>query len=628
MRAILTGVVATIEAVAVALASLLAVAAYAFLVWWLGFGLAAEPSAVFGGAGAAWLLAHFVPLTAEISAEAMQVLGFAPEALTFSVSLAPLGLTLATVVFAARAGWRFGARGGAGGVGVLGGALGFGAVAAVVASAVAPGGEVAVGLGWAAAAGCAAIVYGTPSGVAYLTRAARDEHPWWIAAVSGIEAGLGRLRIPRPAVVPRVAGQALRLASALVAAYIGIAALGFTFSLLGRFALVIGASEALQLDLAGTILMFLLQLALLPVFVIWSGAWLTGSGFAVGIGSSASPFGQLLGPMPGIPVLAAIPDGWGSVAVLAPLLLVLLGLAVGIGLGDVARRQSMARLGAQIAGAVIVAGLTIALLNWTATGALGPGRLADVGPDVWRAAGLAAAELGVGCLLGALAARADIARRVVAGPGEVAARLGLGDDGAAADPDRGIALGGEPDPATVRQAPARTASEEDPVEDEQRLAPVSPLVPHARASAGSRVDDQLTEPLEFDVDVDGDTDILPDLKGTPGMPGDSAWAPASDRAWGHTRDADPAGVDSADADPGSVDVPQPDAELFDQHAATGPVEAVTAHPAKEATASEAVDAQIDEEALVEAYSWDNVDLDADRGGDEKRAGWRWPGRKG
>ncbi|MCS3426945.1 cell division protein PerM [Leucobacter aridicollis] len=605
MRAILTGVVATIEAVAVALASLLAVAAYAFLVWWLGFGLAAEPGAVFGGAGAAWLLAHFVPLTAEISAEAMQVLGFAPEALTFTVSLAPLGLTLATAAFAARAGWRFGARGGAGGLGVLGGAVGFGAVAAVVASAVAPGGGVSIGIGWLAAAGCAAVVYGAPSGVAYLARAARDEHPWWIAAIGATEAALGKLRIPRPAIVTRVAGQAVRLAAALVTGYVGIAALGFALTLLTRFALVIAASEALQLDLTGTILMFLLQLVLLPVFVIWSGAWLTGSGFAVGVGSSASPFGQLLGPMPGIPVLAAIPDGWGSVAVLAPLLLVLLGIALGIGLGDAARRQSMTRLVSQIVGAAILAGLTIALLNWTATGALGPGRLEAVGPDVWPAAGLAAAELGLGCLLGALAARADIARRVVAGPGEVAARLGFREDGAGADPDLRARVSELPDAATPAPptAPAADAADpEVPEAPEEWLAPVSSLVPHTGAEADA--DDQLTEPLDFDP---------PTARGA----GSAAGVAPVDDAEAPTGDEAPHGAAAA-----------AEAELFDQHAATGPIDKVPADAAADRQASQEADAEIDADALIEAYSWDNVDLEPGRDDDEKRAGWRWPGRKG
>ena len=41
---------------------------------------------------------------------------------------------------------------------------------------------------------------------------------------------------------------------------------------------------------------------------------------------------------------------------------------------------------------------------------MGPGRLAQAGPDPWLAGGIAATELGVGMLLGIAAGRADAAR--------------------------------------------------------------------------------------------------------------------------------------------------------------------------------------------------------------------------
>ncbi|MBP6686183.1 MAG: hypothetical protein KA158_12250, partial [Leucobacter sp.] len=551
MRALLTGVVATIEAIAVALASLLMVAAFAFLVWWLAFDLAAEPSAVFAGAGAAWLLAHFIPLSIEIPAEAMQMFGFGADALNFTLSLAPLGITLVTVGFALRAGWRAAARGGAGGAAVLGGALGFGAVTGIVHSAV----SMAIP-GWLATAGIGALLYGASSGAAFMVRAARDEHGWWVSVLAAFETMLTKVRVPRPGVWPHRAGQVLRLAAMLVAAYTGLAAITLAIGLFSRFAVIIAASEALQLDLWGAILMFVLQLTLLPVLLLWSGAWLSGAGFAVGVGSSASPFGQLLGPMPGIPVLAAIPDGWGSAAVFAPLLLGLAGIGIGIALGEIAKRQTLARLAIQVLLATLLAGLAIALLNWASGGSMGPGRLTVVGPQVWTAAGLAAAELGIGCFLGALAARADIARRVVAAPAAVASRLGIGDDAGVevgkraggratrdALPDASSDTSGDtsgdtsrdtsgdairdtsgdtsrdaiPDassetgaslPSTARTRGAGTGTE---TASEEKLAPVTPFVPRtgpestpwrdaARTPNAQVPDQQPTEPLDFDTD--------------------------------------------------------------------------------------------------------------------------------
>lgn len=631
MRALLTGVVATIEAIAVALASLLIVAAFAFLVWWLAFDLAAEPSAVFAGAGAAWLLAHFIPLSIDIPAEAMQLFGFGSDALNFTLSLAPLGITLVTVGFALRAGWRAAARGGPGGAAVLGGALGFGAIAGIVHSAA----PMAIP-GWFATACIGALVYGASSGVAFLVRAARDEHGWWVVALAALESGLAKLRVPRPAVLPHRAGQILRLAAMLLAAYTALAAITLAIGLFSRFAVIIAASEALQLDLWGTILIFVLQLALLPVLLLWSGAWLSGAGFAVGIGSSASPFGQLLGPMPGIPVLAAIPEGWGSAAVLAPLLLALAGIGIGIALGETAKRQTLARLAIQVLLATLLAGLAIALFNWASGGSMGPGRLAEVGPHVWTAAGLAAAELGIGCFLGALAARADIARRVVEAPAAVASRLGIGDDtgvetgsqagdraedqagaGAAASVAAGIAAGVEVGGDAVSEPGVGAGSTASAAQESaERLAPVTPFVPrtdpestpwragaqgprletaHSRVPRAQVPDDQPTEPLDFDTD---------ELEAA---------------EWG-------------DATPASAPLPTaPEPELFDQHEADD--RGKTARRAAEGADTGKVHARepeipLDPESLVEAYSWDNAVLDPEPVEEPKRQGWRWPRRKG
>ncbi|KIP52220.1 cell division protein PerM [Leucobacter komagatae] len=613
MRAILTGVVATIEAVAVALASLLVVAGLAFLVWWLAFDLGAEPGAVFAGAGAAWLLAHFVPLTIELSAETMQLFGFAPDALSFPLSLAPLGITLVTVGFAVRAGWRFGARGGAGAAGVLGGAAGFGAVTGTVSS-FAPLAQP----GWIGAAIIGALVYGVSSGLAFLIRAGRDEHQWWIALLSTIEVGLAKLGVRRPAVFPHRAGQTLRLAAMLVAGYVGLSGLVLAVGLLTQFAVIVGASEALQLDLWGTILMFVLQLALLPVLLLWTGAWLSGAGFAVGAGSSASPFGQLLGPMPGLPVLSAIPDGWGSAAVLAPVLLALVGVAVGVSLGRAARGHSRGWLALQVTLAAALAGLTIALLNWASSGSLGPGRLETVGPEVWPGAGLAAAWLGLGCFLGALAARADIARRVAHAPVDVLQRVGAG----------GLGAGGL-GAAEIAAADDAAASEPDPHDPqaddqpEEHLAPVDPLWPREADRERAPEAAGAARSVRLDSEAESDEQITEPF-------GAETFVSAHD---GNQRDAD---YRDSDASDGETDVladldATPEAELFDQHsvddarAAAG--RSVPEVPESRASAYGTPE-DLDPEALIEAYSWDNVDADEAPAVEQKRAGWRWPGRKG
>jgi uncharacterized iron-regulated membrane protein len=62
-------------------------------------------------------------------------------------------------------------------------------------------------------------------------------------------------------------------------------------------------------------------------------------------------------------------------------------------------------------GAAASAALVLGLLAWWSGGAVGPGRLAEVGPQPSAVAAVAAATVGIGSLVGGYAARL---RRVVA----------------------------------------------------------------------------------------------------------------------------------------------------------------------------------------------------------------------
>lgn len=592
MRAILTGAIAAIEAVAVALATLLIVGAIAFLVWWLSFDLAAEPRDVLAAIGGGWLLAHFVPLSVSFSAETMQLLGFSPQALSFTLSLAPLGITLVTVAFAARSGWRFGNRGGSGVAGVIGGALGFGASAGAIdvfsrASA--------LPLPLTALIGAA--LYGLVSLVAFGVRAAHDGHGWWEAMLEGIEAALAKAHTPKAGAFSARTGEALRLAGMLLAAYVGIAAFGLGLALVLGYADVIASSQSLQLSFWGATMMFVLQLAMLPLFIVWSGAWITGAGFSIGLGSSASPFGALLGPLPGIPLLAAIPDGWGPAAVLAPVALALVGVGIGVALGKTARRRSVPGLLGLVGAASILVGLGVALLGWAASGSLGPGRLAVVGPEVWISAALAAVELGTGCLLGALAARADLARRA-------AAAIPIRRD----EIDLAAELPGRRAGAFAEGGFSEERGEADP--DEQLTEPIEPLAPVVHLRPLDEFARPAPEPVpEPEMDPDAESGSAP-------LPGR----------------------------------PQREPVLFDQHdeQETTEIEPLPASAqARGAAGLAAPDpANPDADALVEAYSWDRAyglqpvewrpqDAEAqDAGAGETgekprggRSGWRRPGRK-
>lgn len=572
MRAVLAGVIAAIEALAVALATLLVVTGFALLVWWLSFGLTAEPIDVVGVAGAVWLLAHFVPLAVELSPEAMQALGFAPEALGFTLSLAPLGISLATFAFAWRSGWRFGLRGGSGVAGVIGGMIGFGVAAAAVDTFVS-----VAALPLLATAAIPAALYAVSSTVAFVLRSVREQHPWWLRVVEAIEVGLGRAGLPQSRVVVARTGEALRLTAMLVLAYVGISGIATAVAFVVGFANVTAMSQALQLGVWGAVMMFVAQLAFLPNFVVWTGSWLTGAGFAIGSGTSASPFGALLGPLPGLPVLAAIPDGWGALAVVAPLVVALVAVAVGISLGNAARRHSVGSLLATVVSAAVGAGLVIVLLNWTAGGSAGPGRLSEVGPSPWVAGGIAAAELGIGAVLGALASRADLLGRAASVASVLPTRT-TGDTGATGETETSEPTLGRSSGAGIAPAPGAV----DP-------------------------DDQVTVPIEFETPVAVDVPVIP--RALDAEPEPDEWL---------TDVIDGIAVDAGEP----ATPPSREPELFDQQETVE----VTPVDAEQGNARDKADpAVIDVDALVEAYSWDGA---SEPEPEEQPTGWRWPRKKG
>lgn len=401
----MTAVVAAIEACAVALAGLAALALPAILLWLFTFDMAVDLSVMFGGTISVWLLAHFIPLKFRVSPEAALGYGLPPEAVDLTLSLAPLGLTLVTVLLAGRAGVRFARDGGGGAAGVIGGILGFAAATAVLA-------QFAVGIAnvpqWIILTVPAA-TYGASSLAAFFARAVTDGHPWWRLLVRQLQRGLDALKLPGTAELPERALATMRLIAATLAGLLALSGFGIAVSLVAGYIEIITLAQGLQLDLVGVLVMFFAQLALLPLALIWGAAWFSGAGFAMGAGSSISPFGALTGPLPSLPLLGALPQGWGSTAVLAPALIVVLGLGIGV-LGarlTRLRHDGWVTLVTVPVLAAAIAGLVVAGVSALAVGSVGPGRLSVVGPEPWTVGGLIAAELAVGLLLGVGVGRFD-----------------------------------------------------------------------------------------------------------------------------------------------------------------------------------------------------------------------------
>ena len=168
----------------------------------------------------------------------------------------------------------------------------------------------------------------------------------------------------------------------------------------------------------GGLALLALCLSLVPNAVVWAVAWLSGPGFAVGVGTVVGPFGYELGPVPAVPLLAALPGstvpGWWGLAALA------VPVAAGLVAGRLVQRDHAGlgpwRVSARAALVGPAAGLVWALLAWFSGGSAGGSRLAEVGPAPWAVGLAVAAEVGVAAALSAGLHALTSRRRISAQP--------------------------------------------------------------------------------------------------------------------------------------------------------------------------------------------------------------------
>jgi hypothetical protein len=162
----------------------------------------------------------------------------------------------------------------------------------------------------------------------------------------------------------------------------------------------------LHADASGGLLYTALVAAVAPNAVLLSGSYLLGPGFAVGTGTAVSPAAVVLGPVPAFPLLAALPSegtppAWTSALVALPVLVGALAAVL------VVRRfphygfEAGALRGA---GSGVVGGVLFTVLVAASGGAVGPGRMADIGAAFLPTLVAATVSMGVGGLVGGVAA--------------------------------------------------------------------------------------------------------------------------------------------------------------------------------------------------------------------------------
>lgn len=367
---------AAVDALGVLAFSFLPLLAGGLLAWVVEDRLQPSLGAVWSRASRLWLLALGVPLHVDGGALTAggQVAGYA-------ITLAPTGLTAFVLWLVWRAAGRCTGRA------LWPSWLGFGIVIALgtlllVATSASATGSTAWPEAWVIPLAVTLAVFVATS----ILRQPADT-PERRAAAAPLQA-LRRL-VARRAEAADVLASGWRAAWTTMLALATAGAVGLGVSILLHWMDLISVSEALAGGWTGATLLAALQLVWLPTAVIWAMAWLSGVGVVVGTGSLLAPAVAQAAPLPAIPLLAALPSGVGwqwallAVPVGCGMLGALLGLR-GLARDSAPGWRGWATLALGCLWQAVAATLIMAVLVWLASGAIGPGRLQEVGPAAGR----------------------------------------------------------------------------------------------------------------------------------------------------------------------------------------------------------------------------------------------------
>lgn len=402
MNRLLVALLAAVDALIAAAVGVAVALAPLTVFWVLGLGGAAEWGALWPASVRIWQFGQLVPLQIALPPEYLTATGIPADAASFWLSLAPLAFAGGTAVFAARSGARA-ARAGAWVVGVGTSTVVTAAIAWLLWRSSAQAGSVAAVYGWQALV-LPTLVFAVPALLGAIVGAWRHGDDGLVDTV--------RNRVHRDPRWSTVAEASARGIGIAALGFIGVGALLVTAATVLRGGEVVALFEAAHVDAMGATMLAIGQLAYLPTLVVWGGAFAAGPGFALGTGTAVTPAGTNLGVLPGLPALGIVPESVSHWMLLSVLLIVAVGFVAGAAarsrLGDIssapsapggraAPAEASAPRAVALAAIVVGGGAAVAILAWVASGAMGPGRLAEVGP----APGPVAFAVGVELLVGA-----------------------------------------------------------------------------------------------------------------------------------------------------------------------------------------------------------------------------------
>ncbi len=229
---------------------------------------------------------------------------------------------------------------------------------------------------------------------------------WTIAMTAlvgapAIAVGSGRAAI-WAAFVPVSVRAGAAVAGAVLSTFLITSALVFAVALAVSFGDAATITSQLHPSPSEAGLYALVNAAFVPNAALFTGSYLLGPGFAVGGATLVSPAAVVLGPLPVVPLLAALPAvgapaGWaGSLLLLPPLVAAVAAYRV-----LRSRPLTWDRVALAGCGGGLVAGVGFAVLASLSGGAAGPGRMRFVGPFTRDVLVHGVPACGIGALLGA-----------------------------------------------------------------------------------------------------------------------------------------------------------------------------------------------------------------------------------
>lgn len=396
-----------LELLITAVLSFVAVLILLLAVWFAGGFTDASLVGVSQLASQIWLLIHGVPLHLDLPQHGV----FA--AISGTISLIPLGLTLIPLALCFRSGRRLAQASFEGQfwVPLLAGTATY-SIFSLALSLYSSTATIATDAFLAALIPIWVVLLGTIGGAWYESRS--------LARMIGVNAAewVGRF-----SQYSRWTGSYVWavLCSSLVAflAFIAAGALLFVGAVLYNWNDILTVYQMLKAGAIGDTAVTLLQLGIVPNLIVWAMAWSAGAGFSIGEGTIANFTETSVGAMPALPVLGALPQPIEPFSYFALIMPLAAGVIAGWWFFRAGENHLDEWLSLKIRFRWITApistlclavfiglptGILAMLVGWFAHGSLGLGRFTHIGPTPWFFGLLTALWIAVGVMVGSMIA--------------------------------------------------------------------------------------------------------------------------------------------------------------------------------------------------------------------------------